>query len=655
MPQAADPIAALRAAWAAGAHAEVAALAAAEPRLLQHDEAAFKIALARIQLGETAAAQGLLEEILVRNPGLAPARAALCKLHIVGGNMGAAEPLLAELGQAATQDARAGAAWGEALMQAGRVGQAHVAFERYARTTGDPAAYVSLAETALRMGDAAQALAHARRARGALPLSPSVLAAWGAAVFAAGAAAEREEALAALAATPQRVAILQTWTEILVAGDRLSEAEATATMLTEAAPSAARWRFLADLRLSNLDVAGAGEAIAAALRLAPEDAATLAMAARCRIVAGELDEATALALRAIAADPSFVGGYDYLSQIDVARVTPHMRSELDALRRAPGKSADDRARAALALGRAAEAAGEYAAAFDLYADANRLLATRFAQAGRGYDAARTEADVRSLAAAFPAPIRAAAADTAGPRLIFIVGMPRSGTSLVEQILGAHPAVAAAGELPSMMRIADAFVRRARSERVQAVLDAAGAEWAALYRGGLPKGAHDKPAVTDKHPLNFWNVGLIKALFPEARIVHVSRNPADTALSIFKERFYAGYSFANDLDAIAHHYASYERLMAHWRGVFPGEIFEARYEEFVADLEANAKSLIAFCAQDWDPACLAFHRSKRAVFTHSAAQVRKPLSSASVSRSARFGDRLESFEEALARYRRGDQG
>lgn len=648
-----DPIAPIRALWAAGAFPDILRVAAAQPDLLRSDEAAFAVAHAHIYTGALAEAEPILKAILARTPALTEARAALCKLYVVQGRAAEAEPLFQLLQADAQRDPRAARLLGEAYMQARRIAEAHAAFTAYKRATGDPAADINLAETLIRMGRAEEGVLAARAALAALGWSPRLLPVLGPAALCAGDEPLIARCFDALDAMPaqQSSALLQGWIDMLIAGDRLSEAERASAKLVALAPTPARARLHADLLLSNHDAAGAIDTLRQALDAAPQDASLHAMLGRCFIVSGDLAVAKDAFRAALAADPDNISALENLAQIEPFAFDDAMRVRLNALRTAPPRDPEDQARAALALGRVAEAEGRYAEAFDLYAEGKADIARRAALAGRGYEHANTATHVRNLIQGFAAPIAFAGADRARPRPIFIVGMPRSGTTLTEAVLGAHPEIAAAGELPGMMRVFADFLFRSNTEPDAARnIAAKGADWIAAYRAGLPAAASGKAAFTDKHPLNFMSVGIIKALFPDARIVHVSRNPADTALSIFKERFYVGYNFANNLDAIAHYYAAYEKLMAHWTTLYPDDIFEACYEDFVVDLEGRARALIAFCGLPWNDACLDFHKAERAIFTHSAAQVRKPVSTASVSRAQRFGDKLRPFEDALARYR-----
>jgi hypothetical protein len=221
--------------------------------------------------------------------------------------------------------------------------------------------------------------------------------------------------------------------------------------------------------------------------------------------------------------------------------------------------------------------------------------------------------------------------------ILVLGMPRSGTTLVEQILASHPQVHGAGELDAF----DAVVRsvhgpggeRAPYPEFVPALDATAIGMiGAHYLTRLEALAPDAPHVTDKMPSNFYFVGLVHLALPRARIIHVMRDPVDTCLSCFSKLFSAPQDHTYDLAELGRYYARYARLMAHWRKVLPpGRMLEVRYEDVVADLEGEARRITAHCGLAFDPRCLAFHRTERPVRTASATQVRQPLYRGAVGR------------------------
>ena len=272
-----------------------------------------------------------------------------------------------------------------------------------------------------------------------------------------------------------------------------------------------------------------------------------------------------------------------------------------------------------------------------------------------FDAARHARAVDALIETFDRALfaRHAGGGAPGGHPLFIVGMPRSGTSLVEQILAAHPAVHGAGERHDLDRIARRVRHVAGSpQSYPRCVDALGPGHAATLgrqylASGPPLGPGER-RVTDKLPANFLHLGLVALLLPEARVVHCRRDPRDLALSIFSQQFAEGHVWAYALDDIARFHLAYRRLMAHWRAVLPTPLFELDYEELVREPESVCRRLVAFCGLEWDPACLEFHRHRRAVATASNWQVRQPLYRRAVGRWRRYASCLPELVESLER-------
>lgn len=269
-----------------------------------------------------------------------------------------------------------------------------------------------------------------------------------------------------------------------------------------------------------------------------------------------------------------------------------------------------------------------------------------------YDVAADEALFERIARDFGAErIRHAAGygeTTTAP--VFIVGMPRSGTSLVEQILATHSAVDARGELPDLERHLDAAAQAAGSGLGDWLAEAPPEALAAVgraYRESVIDSAGDALRVTDKLPRNFRFAGMIAAALPGARVVHVRRDPADTCFACFRQLFTGRLDFTYDLTELGRYYRAYAGLMEHWRQVLPaGQMLEVQYEELVAEPEREMRRLLDFCGLEWEPACLEFHRTERAVQTASADQVRQPLYTSSIGSWRKYREQLGPLLEAL---------
>jgi len=235
--------------------------------------------------------------------------------------------------------------------------------------------------------------------------------------------------------------------------------------------------------------------------------------------------------------------------------------------------------------------------------------------------------------------------------VFIVGMPRSGTTLLEQILASHPNVHGAGELEDMYHLSSSLQKRLNSKKpYPACLSDATTEAldriAGEYLDHLQAYAPDARRIVDKMPHNFEVLGLIDRLFPGARVLHCRRNPIDTCLSIYFKHFNAFHPYASDLKSLGLYYRQYERLMEYWKQTVAIPILEVQYEEVVANQEEMSRRIIEFVGLEWDEHCLDFHKLERTVNTPSYDQVRKPIYTKSVERWRRYEDHLGPLLEAL---------
>lgn len=408
---------------------------------------------------------------------------------------------------------------------------------------------------------------------------------------------------------------------------RLEEAREVLEEATRVDPDHPKiWANLGSYWIDLNDAGRAVECLERALVLQPEQAdAEMELGAALKM-RGDFDAARRHFERAAAIDPGNLSAL--ASQIAHERYRSADDPDLiEARRRADTAQPGQGGLPALcfALGAALDRIGEYDAAFGYYARGNALRAET---GGFDREAYRREVD-RRIAQFDRARIDALAAwGDPSARPIFIVGMPRSGTTLTEQILASHSRVVAGGERtywPQVERksLPDGWPRDA--EQARALTDA--------YLTELEQVADTASAdhVTDKMPDNFKRVGLLHALFPDARIIHVRRHPVDNCLSIFFQNF-RGHDYSRRLEDLAFYRREYERLMAHWRTVMPPErYFEFDYEALVADQETVTRQLLAFCGLDWEDACLSFHENRSTVKTASIWQVRQKLYTGSVER------------------------
>jgi tetratricopeptide (TPR) repeat protein len=376
------------------------------------------------------------------------------------------------------------------------------------------------------------------------------------------------------------------------------------------------------------------------LALRPGAADTLALLGSLAIDHGRFDEAEDLLRKALVIDPELP---EALTSLMAARkMGPADVPWRDAAERVLARSLPVAHAINLhhAIGKYYDDIDDRDAAFEHHRMGNEL-----ARRTRGrYDLAEMTQRVTRTLDAFDrtalASLRAGGVDSQRP--VFVVGMPRSGTSLTEQILATHPEVHGAGELLYWIFAADAE-RAATPERRAATI----AELGRTYLEGLATQAPDAPRVVDKLPVNFRNIGLIHAALPGARFIHLERNPLDTCLSIYFQGFSAAHPYATDFGDLAHYYHEYRRLMAHWRTVLPPQtLLDVRYEDLVDDPEGWSRRMLAHIGLPWDPRCLEFHRTRRPVLTASNWQVRQPISKGSVDRWRRYERFIGPLREAL---------
>jgi tetratricopeptide (TPR) repeat protein len=361
---------------------------------------------------------------------------------------------------------------------------------------------------------------------------------------------------------------------------------------------------------------------------------------------GELAEAEASFRAALRVQPDSALPHARLAEILRGKLPAADLASLERRLADPELDRGPRARLLFALAHALDAHGDYGRAADCLRQANALT-VELARGRCEYDPAEHDRFVEGLMRVFDreffARVAGAGSDTRRP--VFVFGLPRSGTTLIEQVLASHSRVHGAGELQLARQTIEAMPAMLASAKppLDCVADLDAAALNRLAEQHLDRlreidgGRAER--IVDKMPDNYLFLGLLAALFPRATLIHCRRDLRDVAVSCWMTDF-PNIQWANDLEHIASHFRQYCRLMEHWRAVLPVAIHEIDYEDVVADMEPVARKLLAACGLEWEPACLEFHRTRRRIRTASVIQVRQPIYRQSVAR-------WKHYERALA--------
>ena len=367
---------------------------------------------------------------------------------------------------------------------------------------------------------------------------------------------------------------------------------------------------------------------------------------------GDLEGAEQDYDRVIAARPVDYEAYKNRSELRTQTTQGNHIAELQALLARPIADWRGEVQVRYALAKEYEDVGAYPESFDMLSQA----AGRQRQHMR-YDVATDVATVQWIMDAYPrVPPAPAGAREGAPAIedapVFVLGLPRSGTTLVERILTSHSALTAAGELDCLALAIVAAVRRHtgrdRLPRQELVTHSAGVEFAALGHDYMQRARREVGVgrFVDKMPLNYLYCGIIRRALPHAKIVHVTRHPMAVCFAMYKALFKDAYPFSYDLSDIARYYIGYRRLMDHWLATLPGAIHSVSYEALVADQLGETRKLLAFCGLEWEEACARFHENPAASTTASAAQVRRPMYSSALTHWQRYETQLAGLRAQL---------
>jgi tetratricopeptide (TPR) repeat protein len=403
-----------------------------------------------------------------------------------------------------------------------------------------------------------------------------------------------------------------------------------------------------NLGLLLLEEGKADEAMAnfqQALRLQPDMANAHCNRGIALMQLGEFEAAEASLRESVRHDRHFAPAYTHLANLLGRRFPEEDMHAVQQLLANPQLSDDDRCRMLFALAHVHDARAEYAEAARHARTAHALDQSIRSRSGLRYNPDAYAQIVDRVLATFTPEFftRVRGAGIESELLVFVFGLPRSGTSLVEQILASHSQVQGAGELGLGQKLFQCLLVPGGSE-VEAVSAFGRADNDFMRELGLQSLRLlpvTEPGITrlvDKMPENYLALGALAALFPRARFIHCRRDLRDVAASCWVTGF-KDVNWTHDVDAMASRFLEYLRLMAHWRQVLPVPVLEVTYENVVADLETEARRLVAACGLEWEPACLTFHQTRRAVQTASVTQVRQPIYSRSVGRWRNYADAL----------------
>lgn len=442
------------------------------------------------------------------------------------------------------------------------------------------------------------------------------------------------------------------YVQVLRKRQKFANALAQAKLLLDSAQDNPQFQSLYAIELMQTgDYTGALGYFDKVLARLPGDAITLTSRGHALKTSGQQQEAVESYRMALAGHPDHGEAYYSLANLKTYRFTA---AEISRMQQQEGSvSANPMSQVYLmfALGKAHEDLGEYSTAFNYYQQGNGLK-----RAQSGYDAQKMGVELQAQATFFSKDVFASRPDSGDPACdpIFIVGLPRAGSTLLEQILASHSLVDGTLELPNILSIAQSLRRRGQEEG-NAEYPAIIADMSILklrelgekYLAETAIHRQDAPYFIDKMPNNFRHVGLIKLILPNAKIIDARRHPMACCFSGYKQLFAEGQEFSYDLDDLSTYYRDYVALMDHWQTVLPSDVLQVNYEQVVGDLEGQVRRILDYCGLPFEPQTLQFHDTERSVRTASSEQVRQPLYRGGLDQWRHFSEQLQPLEEQLS--------
>ncbi|MGO9802912.1 MAG: sulfotransferase [Steroidobacteraceae bacterium] len=639
--------AALRAGQAATAERALQALEVQFPGELN---CLWLLGVALLDQGKVADSVALLERALAAAPDFTEARVDLARAYRRTGRAADARTEVRRVLEKTPHHHRAWLAYGDVLVDLSQYDDARIAFER-ARLTDPERAAIDEATAALVGEDRRKSEELFRAILKRDASHPAALCGLAALSLAADMPRDAERLLRHALRQSQHLPLAyRALAPVLTGLGRLIEAEAATQYLERIEPrSPQTWVTAAGVAIRLMRQAEAIDAYERAFELRPQEAGLQMSIGHLQKTLGRRAASEASYKAALAMDPGRAEAYWSLADLKNYTFSDAEIADMQRLIGSDPRGPSNEAQLNFALGKAFEQRRRYAQAFAHYARGAQLR-RREAPFDVGQFERRSARIRDFFNARFFAAHRGSGDSSRAP--IFIVGLPRSGSTLVEQILASHSAVEGTMELLNVLNIVREFddLSPGRNGYPETVGGASAEGFAELGRRYLEQTAPllrlGRERFTDKLPNNFSHIGLIHAILPNATVIDVRRHPMDACFSTFKQYFAEGQNFSYDLEDLGRYYRCYLALMDHWDAVLPGKVLHARYEELVRSPEAGIRRLLEHCGLPFEPGCLAFHETQRAVRTASAEQVRQPIYTSAVGYWRHFEAELEPLRGAL---------